>query len=102
MSYVQCPYCKVENEINHDDGFGYEEDVEHELQCDSCNKSFIFLTSITYNFDSYCGNYDDHELYAPFDNNSDFKMCKNCEFSIMDRSKKKGVIYVASKINSKG
>jgi len=26
---VECPYCGAEQEINHDDGQGYDEDVLH-------------------------------------------------------------------------
>jgi len=35
MSDVTCPYCRDEQEINHDDGYGYEEDKEHEQDCHS-------------------------------------------------------------------
>lgn len=47
---VFCPYCGSEQEINHDDGFGYEEDVRHEMQCSECEKNFVFTTSISYDY----------------------------------------------------
>ena len=49
MSYdLECPYCDAELEVNHDDGFGYEENVNHEMECSECEKSFVFTTSIMY------------------------------------------------------
>ena len=29
-------------DINHDDGYGYEEDVTHEQECSNCEKTFVF------------------------------------------------------------
>jgi hypothetical protein len=43
---VQCPYCLEWQEINHDDGAGYDEDQKHEQMCDDCEKIFIFETTI--------------------------------------------------------
>ena len=50
MSYddVKCPYCNKGQDINHDDGFGYEEDAIHEQDCISCSKIFAFTTSISF------------------------------------------------------
>ena len=50
MSDLECPYCGAENNICHDDGFGYEEDVAHEMECGWCEKSFTFQTHISYNY----------------------------------------------------
>jgi len=52
MSDIKCPYCKQEQEVCHDDGFGYEEDVLHEIECCRCEKRFIFTTSISYYYSS--------------------------------------------------
>ena len=49
---VYCPYCDAEQEINHDDGFGYEEGIKHEMQCSECKKNFVFTTSISYNYEA--------------------------------------------------
>lgn len=54
MSDVQCPYCKTEQEINHDDGYGYEEDGEHEQECYECEKTFEFTTAIYFSYNVYC------------------------------------------------
>ena len=48
MSDVNCPYCGEGQEINHDDGHGYEEDKFHEQECPECEKTFVFTTSIHY------------------------------------------------------
>lgn len=46
MSDIECPYCGDEQEINHDDGYGYAEDEVHEQECSNCEKTFVFTTSI--------------------------------------------------------
>ena len=64
---VECPYCETWQDINHDDGYGYEEDGYHEQQCDSCEKNFVFTTSISYFYEAYkadCLNGDEHD-YQP-------------------------------------
>lgn len=45
---LECPYCEKELDINHDDGFGYEEDVKHEMECPYCEKRFVFTTSVLF------------------------------------------------------
>ena len=52
MSYdLNCPYCDAELNVCHDDGFGYQEGVKHEMQCDECEKSFVFETSISFYYE---------------------------------------------------
>ncbi|MFZ2809426.1 MAG: hypothetical protein WAZ60_23830 [Desulfosalsimonadaceae bacterium] len=46
MKDVDCPYCGAGLEINHDDGYGYEEDKVYQQECSSCLKNFIFTTEI--------------------------------------------------------
>jgi len=61
---VNCPYCEEEQTINHDDGYGYEEDVLHEQECVDCGKTFIFTTSIIYCYGAHkadCLNGGKHE-----------------------------------------
>jgi hypothetical protein len=63
MGDVECPYCGSDQEINHDDGYGYREDVLHEQICGSCDKTFTFTTSIMYHYEAYkapCLNGEDH------------------------------------------
>lgn len=47
---LECPYCEKELEVCHDDGFGYDEGVKHQMECVFCEKSFVFETSISF----YC------------------------------------------------
>jgi hypothetical protein len=48
---LECPYCEKELEICHDDGFGYEEGVKHQMECKHCEKQFVFETSISFNYE---------------------------------------------------
>lgn len=50
MSDVKCPYCGEEQEINHDDGYGYSEDDIHHQGCGSCDKTFTFTTAIHFEY----------------------------------------------------
>ena len=49
---TNCPYCDADIEINHDDGYGYEEDVLNEQTCEECNKTFTYTTSILYCYET--------------------------------------------------
>ncbi len=53
MSTDQCPYCLAEVEINHDDGYGYEEGELHHQECGSCDKTFVYQTCISIDHDTY-------------------------------------------------
>ena len=46
MSDMNCPYCGSDQEVCHDDGHGYAEDVRHEHTCKECEKTFVFTTMI--------------------------------------------------------
>lgn len=64
MSEIECPYCGQEQDINHDDGFGYEEGVNHQMECCNCGKTFIFQSEITYYYQAYkadCLNGEPHD-----------------------------------------
>jgi hypothetical protein len=52
MSDLNCPYCDTELSVCHDDGFGYEEGVNHQMECDKCEKSFVFQTSISFYYEA--------------------------------------------------
>jgi len=45
---VECPYCEKDIPVNHDDGYGYEEDELHEQECPNCEKRFVYYTSISF------------------------------------------------------
>lgn len=52
MKDVQCPYCGEHQGINHDDGYGYEEDRMHQQECRECGKIFVFTTSISFCYEA--------------------------------------------------
>ena len=52
MSDMQCPYCGADQEVCHDDGHGYSEDVKHEHTCSACEKSFVFNTFISFFYEA--------------------------------------------------
>ena len=51
---LNCPYCNADLEVCHDDGFGYEEDRDHEMECYKCDKAFTFTTSISLYYEAKC------------------------------------------------
>ena len=66
MSYdLECPYCEAALKINHDDGFGYETGVNHEMECNECGKHFIFTTEMSFDYTPHkadCLNGEDHKF----------------------------------------
>lgn len=49
---INCPYCDAGLNINHDNGFGYQEDIKHQMECENCNKTFVFTTSISFYYEA--------------------------------------------------
>lgn len=43
---VKCPYCGADVEVNHDDGYGLEEDLIFKQECDWCAKVFAYTVCI--------------------------------------------------------
>jgi len=64
---INCPYCGKEQYINHDDGYGYEEDEIYSQQCCGCEKMFVYTTQISFDYNvekADCLNEDGlHEYY---------------------------------------
>jgi len=80
---VSCPYCEAEQEINHDDGYGYEENELYEQQCSECGNYFIFTTSISFFHEAYkadCLNGASHNFKATTTYPKEFTMmeCTMC------------------------
>jgi transposase-like protein len=48
---VECPYCGAEQEINHDDGYGYDDGDTHNQECPECGKTFTYTTSISFSYE---------------------------------------------------
>lgn len=80
---IECPYCEKELDINHDDGFGYEEGVTHQMECDHCGKSFVFTTSTMFFYEpkkADCLNDGSHnyELSKTFPKEFSTMICSCC------------------------
>jgi glutaredoxin len=83
--HVDCPYCHADVEICHDDGYGYEEDVEHEQECGECGKNFVFKTSISFSYEAQkadCLNGSAHDLQfmRSYPARASRFCCKDCSF----------------------
>lgn len=78
MSDIDCPYCGHNQKINHDDGYGYEEDRLFEQDCFKCGKTFNFETSILYCYSAYCFE-GEHDL-EDVQNNPGAHSCTRCNF----------------------
>lgn len=79
MSDVKCPYCGNEQEINHDDGYGYNEDEDYEQHCVSCDKAFKFTTTISFSYSVQCQE-GDHDMMPFGDRWPDMYECSKCDF----------------------
>jgi hypothetical protein len=85
MADLECPYCGADQEINHDDGHGYEEDVRHEDECTECGKGFIFTTFISFSYQAEkadCLNGGDHilEMSCTYPRRYSHMGCRDCDF----------------------
>lgn len=85
MSDIKCPYCGTWQDVNHDDGYGYDEGEEHSQDCHNCGKEFTFTTAVTYSYSVYCKNESDHDMYHGLPNEPDFFVCRNCDHSELRR-----------------
>ena len=64
---AECPYCGAEEEICHDDGYGYSESEKHNQECGHCGKTFVYNTSIVFYYDTEkaeCLNGGEHQFKA--------------------------------------
>ena len=77
MSDVKCPYCKTEQEINHD-GYGYEDGEEYEQECTNCSKEFIFTPEISFSYQVMCQK-GDHVMKRYRDKWNPMSHCENCD-----------------------
>lgn len=86
MSDLNCPYCNSENEVCHDDGEGYEEDVRHEMECRECEKYFVFATQISFDYKpskADCLNDGNHRLKESITYPERFTrmQCQECSYA---------------------
>lgn len=69
MKDVTCPYCLHDQEICHDDGFGYEESTPHQQECPNCGKIFVFYTEISFYYEAFqadCLNGGEHDYQSSY------------------------------------
>lgn len=92
---VECPYCGKEQDICHDDGYGYSEGEKHQQQCGYCNKTFVFETSISFYYDvekADCLNGGEHDFKptVTFPKEYTKMQCSMCDASrlLTDEEKK--------------
>ena len=83
MSDLECPYCEKYCDVCHDDGFGYEEGVKHQMECPHCEKSFVFETSISFYYEpekADCLNDGEHDWRQSktFPREFSVMICKTC------------------------
>ena len=60
---TECPYCGMEITIDHDGGYGCNEDEKYEQECDHCEKIFVYTISIYFYYDikkAPCKNGEEH------------------------------------------
>lgn len=50
MSEISCPYCGKSQDISHDQEF--EDGELFELECDSCEKNFVYTVAISFHYES--------------------------------------------------
>ncbi len=82
---MECPYCDANQEVNHDDGAGYDESERHEHECSECEKTFIFTTSVSYNYypekaDCLNGGAHDLKISATYPREYSHMGCRDCDF----------------------
>ena len=75
---VKCPSCGKEQDINHDDGYFYDEAGKHNQDCIGCDKLFNFTISISYNYEVFCED-DKHDLELS-GTGSTLLTCTNCDY----------------------
>jgi hypothetical protein len=81
---LECPYCEKELEVCHDDGFGYEEGVKHQMECGHCDKQFVFETSISFYYepekaDCLNGNEHNYEKTITYPEEFSEMQCTMCD-----------------------
>lgn len=85
MSDLQCPYCQAEQEVNHDDGRGYDESSRHEQRCSECGKTYVFTTYISFDYEpskADCLNGAEHRLKfrKSWPHKYSRMCCEDCDF----------------------
>lgn len=62
---IECPYCGHWQDIDHDDGYGYEEGRTYNQECGKCGLTFIYYTSMHFSYEPQkapCLNGEPHDF----------------------------------------
>jgi hypothetical protein len=51
MKDVECPYCGIEQDIDHSDNYGFNEGKLYEQECQSCGQTFLFEAFVSYSYE---------------------------------------------------
>ena len=84
MADIKCPYCDADQDINHDDGYGYSEDHLHQQECFSCYMTFAYSTRIRFSYEAHkapCLNGEEHDWQhtCTFPKEHTRMVCKTCD-----------------------
>ena len=82
---MRCPYCGSGEEVCHDDGAGYAEDVLHEHTCSECEKTFVFTTATIHYYhpakaDCLNGSPHDLSLTKTYPREFSRMKCSGCDY----------------------
>lgn len=88
MSYMlpkdlACPYCDFAQDVNRDDLYDLSEDALTEMECRSCEKTFIFSTTVEITHRAHkadCLNGDPHRMARTktFPEHMAVMRCRDC------------------------
>ena len=84
MKDIKCPYCEKWQDVDNDDGSNYELDTTHEMQCEYCEKNFVFHTTVIYSYeaekaDCLNGGEHDYQLTNTHPKYLSKMRCKMCD-----------------------
>ncbi|NCB43647.1 MAG: hypothetical protein EOM59_13665 [Clostridia bacterium] len=51
--YIACPYCGADQEIDHDDGYGYDENTIYRQECTCCERNFAYKATISISYEAF-------------------------------------------------
>lgn len=105
---VECPYCGYEQDINHDDEYGYSEDETYNQQCGNCDNHFVFTTSIHFYYNvekADCLNGSEHKYKPTITTPKCFtkmvcSICGDCRTPSLDEAFEYGIPTYAEYLES--
>ena len=90
MNEIECPYCEHGFDLCHDDGEFYEENTRVETQCPACEKNFLVVSRMSWDFEGEkadCLNGSEHKWKKKYprvyreehEHLSRMEVCEDCE-----------------------